>query len=448
MSSGPLYEQTAFVAPDAAEAFAEWLDGHVADAATAHGVVSVETGTLRPDDDDRSGFSWRLHFGSDEALDVFLEREANESYPGAAQQFGDAVALQSRVLREDTAYGQRSREPAACLNCGALLRGQYCGSCGQRARSRLISLWELIRDAFGDLFEFDSRLWRTVIPLLIRPGQLTRDYLAGRRARYMPPFRMYLVLSLIFFLVAFFDPREELALLYEPEGAVEDVADTATDPGTPAAEAPGATAAGAEPDDLAEADADADADSEGIDVRVNGGDEDNCELTGYDISDMPQWFQLRFSKERVQEVCNRIVNSEAGQAAFAEKLLDNIPIALFVMLPLMALVLALLYPLSRRYYVEHLLFFVHFHAFFFLLLILQILWGRLIASLALPGWIGILPIVATSFYYPVYLFKAMRRVYGQGWFLTFLKYLVLLLSYVFGFALMMLLAFLIAVAGS
>ncbi|HKJ20007.1 MAG TPA: DUF3667 domain-containing protein, partial [Woeseiaceae bacterium] len=93
-----------------------------------------------------------------------------------------------------------------CLNCGTELRGQYCGHCGQRARSRLISLWELIQDAFGDLLELDSRLWRTVIPLLVRPGQLTRDYLEGRRARYMPPFRMYLVLSVVFFVVAFFDP--------------------------------------------------------------------------------------------------------------------------------------------------------------------------------------------------------------------------------------------------
>lgn len=445
MSSGPLYEQTAFVASDAAEAFAEWLEGHIADVATAHGVATVETGTPRPDSDERSAFGWRLRFESDEALDVFIEREANESYPGATQRFGDAVVLESRVLREDTAYGHSSREPATCLNCGAVLRGQYCGNCGQRARSRLISLWELIRDAFGDLFEFDSRLWRTLIPLLVRPGQLTRDYLAGRRARYMPPFRMYLVLSLIFFVIAFFNPREELALLYEPEAAPESSADAAADAGTSAVEAPDATAGDTEPNDLV----DDEDDSEGLDVRINGEDEDNnCEFTGYDVSNMPQWFQLRFSKERVQDVCNRIVNSETGQAAFAEKLLDNIPIALFVMLPLMALVLALLYPLSRRYYVEHLLFFVHYHAFFFLLLILQILWGRLIASLSLPTWIGVLPIVATSFYYPVYLFKAMRNVYGQGWFLTFLKYLVLLLSYVFGFALMMFLAFLIAVAGS
>ena len=89
-----------------------------------------------------------------------------------------------------------------CLNCGNRLTGQYCGHCGQRSRSRLISLWELVRDGFGDLLDIDSRLWRTMIPLLIRPGRLTIDYLQGRRARYMPPFRMYLVLSVVFFIIS------------------------------------------------------------------------------------------------------------------------------------------------------------------------------------------------------------------------------------------------------
>src|SRR5210317_2067147 len=112
-------------------------------------------------------------------------------------------------------------EHPSCLKCGTELLGQYCGRCGQRARSRLISLWELLQDAFGDLLELDSRLWRTLIPLLIRPGQLTRDYLEGRRARYMPPFRMYLVLSVVFFVVAFFDPRDDLSLLFEPEPVPE-----------------------------------------------------------------------------------------------------------------------------------------------------------------------------------------------------------------------------------
>ncbi len=98
----------------------------------------------------------------------------------------------------------------------------------------------------------------------------------------------------------------------------------------------------------------------------------------------------------------------------------------------MAFVLKALYPLSRRYYVEHLLFFVHFHAFLFLILTLQILIGRVNASLPTPEAIGILLIVAASFYVPVYLFVAMRRVYGQGRLLTGLKYVVLTVSYLAG----------------
>ena len=116
--------------------------------------------------------------------------------------------MSDRVLRED--------QSPDCRNCGTRLLGQYCGNCGQRSRGRLISLWELISDAFGDLFEIDSRLWQTLVKLMLKPGQLTHDYLQGRRARYMPPFRMYLVMSLLFFVVAFFDPREELGIFFEP----------------------------------------------------------------------------------------------------------------------------------------------------------------------------------------------------------------------------------------
>ena len=103
--------------------------------------------------------------------------------------------------------------------------GQYCGNCGQRARSRLISIWELTQEAFGDLLELDSRLWRTLIPLVaFEAGQThTRDYLEGRRARFMPPFRTYLVLSIFFFLIAFFDPAtRSLAIFFEPEAPARD----------------------------------------------------------------------------------------------------------------------------------------------------------------------------------------------------------------------------------
>ena len=106
----------------------------------------------------------------------------------------------------------------------------------------------------------------------------------------------------------------------------------------------------------------------------------------------------------------------------------------------MAFVLKALYPLARRYYVEHLLFFVHFHAFFFLILVLMILLGRLNAMLPIPEAIGVLGIVAASFYIPVYLFISMRRVYGQGRWITAFKYVILSVAYFIGFNLTMLAA--------
>ncbi len=314
-----------------------------------------------------------------------------------------------------------------CLNCGTELRGQYCGKCGQRARSRLISLWELLQDAFGDLFELDSRLWRTLIPLLVRPGRLTRDYLEGRRARYMPPFRMYLVLSVIFFVVAFFDPRDDLSLLFEPEpqATVE------------APEAPEAV----EKDEADVRISTVDEDGGGVNFRIDP-DTGECTLDDEGFDEMPMWVQKRLTRERLEGICERI--SADGARTFTELLLDNIPIALIVLLPFMALVLKGLYPLSRRYFVEHLLFFIHFHAFFFLILTLQILFSRLAGLLFVPAPVSILVIVAASFYIPVYLYKAMRHVYGQGHILTFGKYVVLAGAYAVGATFTMLGALLFA----
>jgi hypothetical protein len=327
-----------------------------------------------------------------------------------------------------------------CLNCGTELRGQYCGHCGQRARNRLISIWELLRDAFGDLLELDSRLWRTLIPLLIRPGQLTRDYLEGRRARYMPPFRMYLVLSVIFFVVAFFDPRDDLGLLFEPEP--EPVAEETTE-----IEEELKSEAQSVLDELAEeglisndhaatalGDADAhftlvDSGDGGVNFKIDP-DTGECTLDDAGFDQMPDWVRKRLTRERLECICERITAD--GAKSFTGLLIDNIPVALIVLLPIMALVLKGLYPLSRRYFVEHLLFFIHFHAFFFLILTLQILFSRVANLIWLPEPIAVLIIVAASFYIPVYLYKAMRHVYGQGHFMTILKYIAMSVAYSVG----------------
>jgi hypothetical protein len=155
-----------------------------------------------------------------------------------------------------------------------------------------------------------------------------------------------------------------------------------------------------------------------------------CTLDDEGFEQMPQWVRKRLTRERLEGICERI--SADGAKTFTGLLIDNIPVALIVLLPFMALVLKGLYPLSRRYFVEHLLFFVHFHAFFFLILTLQILFSRLSGLIWVPEPISVLIIVAASFYIPVYLYKAMRLVYGQGHFMTFLKYIAMSVAYSVG----------------
>jgi hypothetical protein len=330
------------------------------------------------------------------------------------------------------------------------LQGQYCARCGQRARGRLISIWELVREAIGDLFELDSRLWRTIIPLVLHPGKLTHDYLIGRRARFMPPFRTYLVLSIVFFLVAFFDPEQQLGILYEPaassgESAGEQLKtademrnqvldDLAAEgiyvPRRDRDQAPRVPEAETEQQPVQEQ---TERSGPNDQVRPTGGLDVDCDLPDFTASG-PDWFTRRVTRERVKSACDRVADS--GHS-FLKQLLDNIPAALFVLLPLMALALKILYPLSKRYYVEHLLFVLHFHAFFFLILTLQILFSRMAGWLGLPELITNLSVFVVSLYVPVYLYKAMRRVYAQGRTITILKYFMLVLTYLVGLALML-----------
>jgi hypothetical protein len=436
--SGPIYENRVFVEPARIDDYVVWLEQQLNSARETAGVVDVVSFTIDPDGQGRPGMACQFTLEDDEALERFVDGLATDIEAAALERFSEAISWQERILREDEFRELPAGEMPECLNCGAHLRGQYCGSCGQRARSRLISLWELVRDAFGDLFELDSRLWRTLVPLVIRPGRLTHDYLQGRRARYMPPFRMYLVLSLLFFLVAFFDPSETFGIFYDPQTLEEAADEERREAAEIAAEVRRDIAEEGiivgEPADTAGTEEDAD---DGLDIRINGegATEANCQVDDESI-DGPEWLKRRLTPERLKHICEQVRQDNGRQ--FLRNLYDNIPIALIVLLPIMAFVLKALYPLSRRYYVEHLLFFVHFHAFLFLILTLQFLIGRMNATLPTPKAVGILLIVAASFYVPVYLFVAMRRVYGQGRLLTSLKYVALTVSYLAGITVTML----------
>jgi hypothetical protein len=136
---------------------------------------------------------------------------------------------------------------------------------------------------------------------------------------------------------------------------------------------------------------------------------------------------------KAQDACRKIIGDSKG---FGRAVYQNIPKMMFIFLPLIACVMFVLYLGSGRYYVEHLLFFVHFHAFFFLAGLAVVLLDRGGAALAGTSIgngltrAGKLVTFLLVLYVPYYLFRAMRRVYGQGRIVTLLKYLLLFVGYV------------------
>ena len=104
--------------------------------------------------------------------------------------------------------GQLEQQAAGrCLNCGEELEGAFCSSCGQRSVPANPTVSELAGDAWQELSGYDGRVAATFRGLL-HPGRLTVDYLQGRRARYLSPIRLYLIASVVYFVVAAAAPAD------------------------------------------------------------------------------------------------------------------------------------------------------------------------------------------------------------------------------------------------
>jgi hypothetical protein len=291
---------------------------------------------------------------------------------------------------------------ARCENCGAPVSARYCSACGQRVEPPVHSLWHFTTVACEDLTHADSRLWRTLTALLFKPGYLTREFLSGRRARYLPPVRLYLVLSVLFFLWAHATQPTYLVSVDTEHGV------SATELGQPAKKSEVYTPfSPAKP-------------GESPQQRT----ERLCRNASYDGPWQKQIAPL------VPAVCRRVV--EDNGRSLAEAYQHNLPRAMFLFLPLLAAGMKLLYWRPRHYYVEHLLLFLHNHAFVFLVAMLAWAAGALLPAAVGPALRG-----AVVIYVLWYVYRSLRVVYGQGRVLTLAKLLPLSLFYLVSSALML-----------
>lgn len=330
--------------------------------------------------------------------DTTVQPEVAGAAPGAA---GPATTAAAPIPAPPRLPAAAVATPGVrvCDNCGARVPDKYCGNCGQRLEPPLQSVWHFIQIATEDVTHADSRVWRTLAALLFKPGFLTRQFLDGRRASYLPPVRLYLVLSVVFFLwFSATHGKLQVVQLDAPNSGAAVAASGRHEYGPLAKAQPG----------------------ESPEQRADR----QCPSVNYEGPGQ-SWIA-----PRVQRACRLIVLDNGH--SITEAFLHNVPRAMFLFLPLLAAAMMLMYWWPRHYYVEHLLLFVHNHAFVFVLLLFA---SALMALL--PGSAASWLRFGVFLWIVWYMFRSMRVVYGQSRKLTSAKLVALALFYFFSGTLML-----------
>jgi hypothetical protein len=255
----------------------------------------------------------------------------------------DAVSITSSM---HSAEGS-SKEGAPCLNCGAPLRGAYCHACGQKGGGPLLHVHDFVHELVHEFLHFDSKILRTLKLLLFSPGALTRDYVEGRRVRYVTPVRLFLVCSVVLFGLLAFVKSEVVG-----------------DP------------------DLRQADAEI-----ALSEKVAEMEDNKVAATAIGVA-------------------RKIIHDPEHVKGAILKALSK---SFFVLVPLFAWVMWRFFAKDQPFYVAHMYFALHFHAFAFALLsFLTVLTLAHVSTTGVPQVVAGVAII-------VYFYVALRRALAVSW---------------------------------
>jgi hypothetical protein len=322
----------------------------------------------------------------------------------------------------------------SCLNCKhPLSEGfHYCPNCGQENSAKLVSFGTLVFEMISNFLSYDSRFVQTLFPFLFKPGFLTNEFIAGRRIRYTHPLRLYIFVSVVYFSVVSLminksDPtkKNEINLSTNFTGvevnSLKDsiVKDIRTDLQEAQSSKPDAALQG-------KGQAKEQKKAKEKDIPDIGGGELNAyigyinqdSITEDQILDSLHWEKNAFNRFKVHQGM-RIAHLKKDE--FVAFYLGKLSLMMFVMLPFVALFLKLLYIRRKRFYMEHLTFLLHIHAFVFLILSIAFLCDYYRDKEEFSDWAYLL--------LAIYTFVAFKRVYLQGWFKTLSKIFLFLITY-------------------
>lgn len=392
-----IYEVECQLDPDVVADYDAWLPGHIRDVLACAGFLgaTIEAPQTAAGEPQRRLIRYRIESAA--ALDQYLENDATRLRTETAQRFGGRVRCTRRLVRPRHDLLSAELQPRTCLNCGAPITGRHCAECGQPGDVHVLSMREVAGDVTHSLLHLDSRVWRTLRLLVLRPGELTREFIAGRHQRYLPPFRLYLAVSILFFALSALLPGFSIV---RTDGAGNEVIapiviDTRgkAEKATPPLQAKrDERPAGTEP----------------------------CTV------DLPTLFGVSWN-DPLNRACRKI--RADGGAQLAERFAATAPKLMFLFLPLMAAVALLFYWRPRRLYAEHLVLFLHNHAFTFLLiLVTQIVSAFTLIRVPFIGVLGFVNFLLFLYLF-YYIYRSMRVVYAEGRANTAFKFIALVSIY-------------------
>ncbi len=342
-----IYEVNLSVDVDVIERFDDWLHQHTQEMLAIPGFISASTSVPDVTNENRKHRCVQYRLSNQAALDDYLAHQAERMRAKADLEFEGRYKANRRVL--SVAQAELAKHDA-CANCGAELSGRFCAVCGQREEPRVPSIASVTSEFTNEVFVIESKLWRSFRTLIFNPGELTSVYLAGRRQLYMSPLRLYLLFSIMTF--AYLSSiNMDLSIETNPNIELVDGGET------PAAK---------------------------LDLKTDEPVNFDSVLLSDEIEDQ--------IGQKIDDAVSSIKSDikDGNAQAVANKFMQPLPKALFLFLPFVALLFKILFLGSGRYYVEHLIYVLHNHAFLFSVilfttLVTQVtrLWPQLEVSVAL-----------------------------------------------------------------
>jgi len=293
----------------------------------------------------------------------------------------------------------------SCANCGSPLDGYFCAICGQKHREIRRPLFSLLRELLHVLLDLDGRAYRTVGLLLSRPAFLSNAYVSGQRTRYTPPLRLFIAISILFFVVV--TVGNSMMSLRDAMLEIQDV-DSVTEDSS-AEQAQSGTGNGLDEEDL-----------EGIFTLI-----ENIRLPG--LSDETNASLQAVMRSQAEENYRSLTEDPRDTLM---GLLEYITVFLLALMPLLALIQYLFFFSRRRYYIEHLVLVLHNNAFVIAILLVQTLLDVVVTA-GVPYISAVIGLISdlTSVWIPVYLFLSLKNYFGRGWLLTALFFILISLAY-------------------